>query len=144
MLRQRGFRVNTGRRGTWPPALALARLADSFRFFYAAFPRQMRWTLCSFTVTSLLNAVAIVNLAPLVMLVLGDLDVDYPIGRSLANAYRQIGLEPTIASVLLVIGVLVAVRALLQLAAMTQIGFASARMGAELRIRLLRGVTFSP
>ncbi|MEM7527151.1 MAG: ABC transporter ATP-binding protein [Pseudomonadota bacterium] len=118
----------------------VGQAVEIFVFFHQSFPRTVWLTVVAFFVASVLEAFAILSAVPLVMLINGELDDSHRLGSAILAAYEWMGTEPTILSLMLTIGVLIALRGILQLVVLIRIGFAAAQIAAAMRLRLLRAL----
>ncbi len=116
------------------------RLIASAKVLYRIYPQRMVLMILAFVAASLLDVVAVMSLVPLVMLFRDGVSTDHALGRLVTDIYGAVGIEPTILSVCLTVAGLVTMRSLLQVTAMTQIGYAAAEIGAAMRMRLVHAV----
>ncbi|MEM8759736.1 MAG: ABC transporter ATP-binding protein [Pseudomonadota bacterium] len=117
-----------------------ATVLEVFTFFQQSFPRTIWLTVAAFLIASVLEAFAILSAVPLVMLIDGELDDSHRLGSAIIGAYEFMGSEPSVLSLMVTIGLLIALRGVLQLVAMVRIGYAAAEIAAAMRLRLLRAL----
>ncbi len=118
----------------------MRQIHRQFASLLARHPRQIAGTLLSFIAAALLNAVAIANLLPLVVLLKPEGSTEHPLALAIAKLYEGIGLQTTPLVLISMIAGLIVLRAAIQWVAMIQIGYASATIGSDLRTRLLHAL----
>ena len=111
-----------------------------FLYFFAAYPARSGVMLLCILFGALAEGVALTTLLPLVHLVTDSQGSEDSIGSHIERAFASAGFDLTIGGLLLIIILLLAVKALLMVVSMTQVGYAAARVSTDLRIALLRAL----
>ena len=111
-----------------------------FRYFYAAYPVRGTLMLLSITVAALADGLGIAALLPLMNLVIDTGGAAEGLTLHVARAFALVGLEPSIGGLLIVIVGMITLKSLLILAATTQVGYVSAHVAMDLRVRVIRAL----
>ena len=111
-----------------------------FRYFCAAYPVRSTLMLLSITVAALADGLGIAALLPLMDLVIDSDGAREGLTLYVAQAFALAELELSIGVLLIIIVGLITVKSLLMLLAMTQVGFISAHVVMEQRLRVIRAL----
>lgn len=104
--------------------------------FGRSYPGRTALMLLSLVVAGLVESVSLTTMLPLVSVMLGD-NAHSKFGVRVINAFRDLGLEPTIPTLLVVIVAGMAISSLLILLANRQVGYTVARVATDLRVDLI-------
>jgi ATP-binding cassette subfamily C protein len=91
-------------------------------------------------VAGIAEGVGLVTLLPLLEVGTGQGEATSPLTRSLVDALRILGVSPGLGTLLLLIVVMMALKAVLVWLAMKQVGYTVAQVATDLRIRLIRAL----
>ena len=111
-----------------------------FRYFYAAYPVRGTLMLLSLTVAAFADGLGIAALLPLMDLVIDSDGAGEGLTLYVARAFALVGLELSIGGLLIVIVGLITLKSLLTLLAMTQVGYISAHVAMDQRLRVIRAL----
>ena len=116
------------------------QLLDLLRHFYAAYPTRTTLMIVSITVAALAEGVGVASLLPLINLVVEPEGVQNALALNFAQVFDYVGLELSIGGLLLVIVVMLTLKSLLVLLAMTLVGYSSAHVAMSLRLEVIRAL----
>ena len=111
-----------------------------FRYFFAAYPVHGTLMLLSITAAALAEGLGIAALLPLIDLVVDPEGADGTLTLYVARAFALAGMELSIGGLLIVIVVMITLKALLMLLAMSQVGYSAAHVAMDLRLRVIRAL----
>ncbi len=114
-----------------------------FRHFYAAYPVRSTLMLVSLTMAAVAEGVGLAALLPLLNLVIAPESTES--AQSVMMLYVErtfafVGLEVSIAALLVVIVGMITVKSLLTMAAVTQVAYTAAHTSMNLRLRVVRAL----
>ena len=121
----------------------IRQFGQLFRHFFAAYPVRSTFMLLSITVAALAEGVGIAALLPLFDLVIdpgGSEGAKGAVMLFVERAFAFTGVELSIGGLLLVTAVMITAKALLTMAAMTQVGYTAAHVAMDLRLRIVRAL----
>ncbi|MFQ6016734.1 MAG: ABC transporter ATP-binding protein [Kiloniellaceae bacterium] len=104
------------------------------------YPIYSAVTVTALLVTGLIEGVGIAMLLPVLSKVIGDGGPTSTIERMVGAAFERVGIAPAIEALLAVVVAVVTLKAVVDLLAKAQVGYAVAHVDADLRSRLLRSV----
>lgn len=104
------------------------------------YPIRATVTVTGLALTGLIDGISIAMLVPLLSKVVREGEGTSTIERMVDSAFQWVGVVPTLAVLLAVIVGTVTLKALVSLLAKAQVGYASAKVTADLRHKLLRSV----
>ena len=117
----------------------IRRSIELFRYFFAAYPVRSTLVLLAITGAALAEGVGIAALLPLISLVI-DADGIGSLALYVERAFALAGVTPSLGGMLILIVAAVALKALLMLLAMAQVGYAAAHVAMDLRQTFIRAV----
>ena len=111
-----------------------------FRYFFAAYPVRSTLMLLAITAAALAEGVGIAVLLPLIGLVIDAEGTGGTLTLYVEQVFALVGLELSLGRLLVLIVVAVALKALLMLLAMAQVGYAAAHVAMDLRLAFIRAL----
>ena len=111
-----------------------------FRHFFAAYPVRGTLMMLSITVAALAEGLGIAALLPLIDLVIEPEGAEGALTLYIAQAFALAGLELSLGGLLILIVVVIALKALLTLLAMAQVGYTAAHVAMDMRIEVIRAL----
>lgn len=106
------------------------------------FPRRSAYVLISLLAAGIAEGLSLTALLPLLSIAIGDTG-DTDIGRVIVQALQGIGIEPTIAVMLLIIVGGMIIKSLILLLANRQVGYTVAHVATTLRLELIKALLAS-
>ena len=116
------------------------QLLDLLRHFYAEYPIRSTLMILSITVAALAEGLGIASLLPLINLIIEPEGAKNTLTLYVAQAFDFVGLELSIGGLLIVIVVMIALKSLLVLLAMTQVGYSAAHVAMSLRLEVVQSL----
>lgn len=112
-----------------------------FGYFAGAYPGRTVLMIVMFVGAGLAEGVGIAGLLPILEIGISESGGEpSPISRLVASALSRVGLPPALPVLLAVVVVAMALKGALKWLAMREAGFVTARVGMDLRLRLIRSV----
>ena len=111
-----------------------------FRYFFAAYPVRSTLMLLAITAAALAEGAGIAALLPLIGLVIDAEGAGGTLTLYVKQVFALVGLELSLGGLLVLIVVAVALKALLMLLAMAQVGYAAAHVAMDLRLAFIRAL----
>jgi ATP-binding cassette subfamily C protein len=116
------------------------RALDLYRYFLAAYPGRTALMMGLMSVAGVAEGIGVLALIPVLEFAESATGPSSAVGLAVVRMLGSIGLEPTLAILLLGIVVLITVKALFLLLANRQVGFVVAQVTRDLRLQLVRAV----
>ena len=111
-----------------------------FRYFFAAYPVRSTLMLLALTAAAAAEGAGIAALLPLLSLVIDAGGAGGALTRYVEWVFALGGLTPSLGGLLILIVVATGLKAVLMLAAMTQVGYAAAHVAMDLRLTFIRAL----
>lgn len=111
-----------------------------FRHFFTAYPVRGTLMILSLTVAALAEGMGIAALLPLVDLVIDPEGAKGALLLYVARVFALTGFEPSIGGLLIVIVGMIALKSLLMLLAMSQVGYSAAHVAMDQRFKVIRAL----
>ena len=111
-----------------------------FNYFFAAYPVRSTLMLLAITAAAVAEGVGIAVLLPLIGLVIDAEGTGGTLTLYVEQVFALVGLELSLGRLLVLIVVAVALKALLMLLAMAQVGYAAAHVAMDLRLAFIRAL----
>ena len=111
-----------------------------FRYFFAAYPVRSALVLLALTAAALAEGVGVAALLPLISLVIDSDGGGGTLALYVGRVFALAGLEVSLAGLLVFIAVAIALKALLMLLAMAQVGYSAAHVAMDLRLTFIRAL----
>ena len=115
-------------------------VAQLVRHFYAAYPLRSTFMVVSLTIAALAEGIGIAALLPLFKLVISPTGAKGALMLFVERAFAFAGLELSVGGLLVVTVAMITAKALLTMAAMTQVGYTAAHVTMDLRLRVVRAL----
>ena len=111
------------------------------KFMMSAYPVRNVITLSLILLAALSEGVGIMMFLPLLAMVMGEsIQLTSSIVDPIMNTFAAVGIEPSIGPILAIIVAVIIIKSCLTVLASTQVGYTSAHMMTDLRLRLLRSL----
>ena len=114
--------------------------ARLFRHFFAAYPARSTLMLLAITAAALAEGVGIAALLPMIGLVIESEGAGGMLTRYVEQVFAFAGEDVSLGGLLVLIVVAMALKALLMLLAMTQVGYSAAHVAMNLRLAFIRAI----
>ena len=114
--------------------------ARLFRHFFAAYPVRSTLMLLAITAAALAEGVGIAALLPMIGLVIDAEGAGGALTRYVEQVFAFAGQDVSLGGLLVLIVVAMALKALLMLLAMAQVGYSAARVAMDLRLAFIRAI----
>lgn len=114
--------------------------ARLFRHFFAAYPVRSTVMLLAITAAAFAEGVGIAALLPMIGLVIDAEGAGGPLTRYVEEVFAFVGQDVSLGGLLVLIVVAMALKALLTLLAMTQVGYSAAHVAMNLRLAFIRAI----
>ena len=111
-----------------------------FRHFFVSYPLRSTLTIVLMTTAALAEGFGVASLLPLINLVVEPEFAQSTLTVYVAQAFTFVGLEPSIGGLLIVIVVMISLKSLLVMLAMTQVGYSAARVAMNMRLEVVRAL----
>ena len=111
-----------------------------FRHFFAAYPVRSTLVLLALTAAALAEGVGIAALLPLITLVIDADSGGGTLALYVDRVFALAGSVPSVGGLLVLIVVAIALKALLMLLAMAQVGYSAAHVAMDLRLAFIRAL----
>ena len=111
-----------------------------FRHFFAAYPARSTLMLLGITAAALAEGVGIAALLPLIGLVIDSESAGGVMTQYVGQVFALAGLELSLEGLLVLIVVAIALKSVLMLLAMAQVGYAAAHVAMDLRLAFIRAL----
>ena len=118
----------------------ILQFARFIRHFYAAYPVRSTFMVVSLTIAALAEGIGIAALLPVFNLIISPSGAKGALMLFVERAFAFAGLELSIGGLLVVTVAMIAAKALLTMAAMTQVGYTAAHVTMDLRLRVVRAL----
>ena len=115
-------------------------IARLFRHFFAAYPVRSSLMLLAITAAALAEGVGIAALLPMIGLVIEAEGAGGALTRHLEQVFAFAGQDVSLGGLLVLIVAAMALKALLMLLAMTQVGYSAAHVAMNLRLAFMRAI----
>ena len=113
------------------------------KFFLRAYPWRTSVMIALMVVAGLAESIGVAAMIPVVEIAGSDRTVTSPVGQMVAELFGRLGMEPTLDGLLVGLVVAIAFKSWLLYLALRQIGFTSAQVSRDLRLRLMRAVLYA-
>ena len=114
--------------------------ARLFRHFFVAYPVRSTLMLLAITAAAFAEGVGIAALLPMIGLVIDAEGAGGPLTRYVEEVFAVAGQDVSLGGLLVLIVVAMALKALLTLLAMTQVGYSAAHVAMNLRLAFIRAI----
>ena len=115
-------------------------IARLFQHFFAAYPVRSTFMLLAITAAALAEGVGIAALLPMIGLVIEAEGAGGTLTRYVEHVFAFAGQDVSLGGLLVLIVVAMALKALLMLLAMTQVGYSAAHVAMDLRLTFIRAI----
>lgn len=122
---------------------AEARTRDFFKFFMRAYPSRTVFMVLLMVAAGLAETLGVLALIPILETAEGPGNSESAIGRLILGAFSELGLSPTLGTLLLALVVAITLKAALMFVAAKEAGFTTAQVSEDLRLRLIRAFLFA-
>ena len=111
-----------------------------FRHFFAAYPLRSAFVLLALTAAALAEGAGIAALLPLIALVIDSESAGGTFTLYVERVFALVGQDLSLGGLLVLIVVAIALKAVLMLLAMAQVGYAAAHVAMDLRLAFIRAL----
>ena len=118
----------------------MAKSFSLFQYFFTAYPWRSTLTLLALTASALAEGVGIAMLFPLIGLVVDVEGTGGTLTTYVERVFAFIGLDLSLAGLLVMIVVAISLKSMLMLLAMTQVGYSAAHVAMDLRLAFIRAL----
>lgn len=118
----------------------MAKSFSLFQYFFTAYPWRSTLTLLALSASALAEGVGIAMLFPLIGLVVDVEGTGGTLTTYVERVFAFIGLDLSLAGLLVMIVVAISLKSMLMLLAMTQVGYSAAHVAMDLRLAFIRAL----
>lgn len=138
--------VSTGNRrsgqGT-PEGDGSARTLEFFAYFVRAYPARTAVMVALMVVAGVAESFGVLTLVPIIELLSSDSTASSGAAEVVLGLFGWVGLAPTLGALLMLMVALMSLKAALLFFALRQVGFSTAQLSEDLRLRFIRGMLYA-